>query len=221
MNTSAGPPAVTGSAAVTGPADFDGEAVFGPLRDAGVRDVLLPGFIDRDGPLPLVRPLGSTVYLALADGGHIRLDAVRGEGQLTLSRTDAPRCPPEHEDDDEFAVVPYGPHFLGDDSDIHAVTRVRYVLDGAGARLPGAFRCAELSFQYGGRLFLDPMYYWGIRLQGAGAYEQWLAHHRDRPGHGPYTEHAWHPQAPADTAAPAGAVAPAGGVAPAGEAAPG
>ncbi|MFI6981396.1 hypothetical protein ACIBSV_22760 [Embleya sp. NPDC050154] len=46
-------------------------------------------------------------------------------------------------------------------------------------------------------LFLDPTYHWGIRLQGAGAYERWLTWQRQdthaRAAFGPLVDHTWTP----------------------------
>ncbi|MFG2294946.1 hypothetical protein [Streptomyces sp. NPDC048603] len=193
------------------PDPFDADTVFAPLRGIRVWNVLLPGFIDRDLPLPFFRPMPSAVYFALhtdrkgsaigawARDGFIRVAAADDEGVLTLSRVDEPVCPPEladladedEDEDDEFAVGGCGHDFLGTDIPL-ALTRVRYALDDGSDLVPGAFRCAEFTFGPA-RVFLDPMNFDGIRIQGAGAYEKCVADQRSRTTFGPVREHVWVP----------------------------
>ncbi|WP_406297812.1 hypothetical protein OG948_19860 [Embleya sp. NBC_00888] len=106
-------------------------------------------------------------------------------------------CPDSPPIEDEFAVGNYGSHFLGDDTDLAAITRVRYALDKDSDREAGTVRAAEIRFPYGGVLFLDPMYHWGIRLEGTGAYDRWLTWQREdthiRAAFGPIEDHTWTP----------------------------
>lgn len=173
------------------------EHVFAPLRGAKAWGVRVPGYIDRDEPVQRFAPMGCTVYLVL-DEGYFRVDCLGGHGQLGFREVSEPTPSPEWDlDEDEFAVGDYGSHFLGEDSRLVAVTQVRYALNHESDRTAGTVRAAEIRFQYGGVLFLDPMYHWGIRLQGAGAYERWLAEEREdthtRAVFGPLEEHIWTP----------------------------
>uniref|UniRef100_A0AAU2JUY0 Uncharacterized protein n=1 Tax=Streptomyces sp. NBC_00049 TaxID=2903617 RepID=A0AAU2JUY0_9ACTN len=175
------------------------ERALAPLRGIRVRDVQLPGFIDRDHPLTRFSPMRSSVYLAL-DDGYVRIDSLGGHGQLAFRpREDSAPAPLPHWDldDDEFAVGSYGDDHLGGDGNLVAVTGVRYALNDESDRTTGTVRAAEIRFEYGGVLFLDPMYIQGIRLQGHGAYDRWLAWERQdahtRSVFGPLEEHTWTP----------------------------
>jgi hypothetical protein len=141
--------------------------------------------------------MGSTVYLVL-DEGFLRVDCRDGGGQLAFRAVSEPTPSADWDlDDDEFAVGDYGAHFLGDDGQPAAITQVRYALNNQSDRAAGTVRAAEIRFEYGGVLFLDPMYYWGIRLQGAGAYERWPAWAREdthsRAVFGQLEVHVWTP----------------------------
>ncbi|MGP4051452.1 hypothetical protein [Streptomyces sp. 2A115] len=173
------------------------EHVFAPLRGARAWGVRIPGFIDRDDPVPRFAPMGSTVYLVL-DEGYLRVDCCGGGGQLAFRPVSEPTPSADWDlDEDEFAVGDYGSHFLGDDGQLNAITQVRYALNNESDRAAGTVRAAEIRFEYGGVLFLDPMYYWGIRLQGAEAYERWLAWEREdthrRAVFGRLEERVWVP----------------------------
>lgn len=141
--------------------------------------------------------MGCTVYLVLEEG-YLRVDCLGNHGQLAFRPVPEPIPSPHWDlDEDEFAVGDYGSHFLGDDTDLAAITRVRYALDDDSDREAGTVRAAEIRFEYGGVLFLDPMYHWGIRLEGAGAYERWLTWQREdthlRAAFGPLEDHTWTP----------------------------
>ncbi|WP_371598307.1 hypothetical protein [Streptomyces sp. NBC_00564] len=171
------------------------EHVFAPLRGVLAWDVRVPGFIDRDDPVPRFAPMGCTVYLVL-DKGYLRVDCLGGHGQLGFRAVSEPTPSPHWDlDEGEFAVGGYGSHFLGDDGQLAAITQVRYALNSESDRAAGTVRAAEIRFQYGGVLFLDPIYHWGIRLRGVGAYERWLAWEREdthtRAVFGQLEEHVW------------------------------
>ncbi|MFD5319600.1 hypothetical protein [Streptomyces sp. NPDC127098] len=54
----------------------------------------------------------------------------------------------------------------------------------------GTVRCAEFTFTHGAVLFADPMWTFGVRLTGEGAYERWVAETLDGP-EPPFVEHTW------------------------------
>lgn len=175
------------------------ERVFAPLRGVRVWDVQLHGYIDRDRPLPRFSPMRDSVYLALAEG-YVRIEAPRGSGQLSFRPPeDSDPVPPAHWDleDDEYAVGSYGHDLLGSDGHAAAVTRVRYALDAASDPAAGTVRAAEIRFDHGGVLFVDPLSFDGIRLQGRGAYDRWLAWEREEAdppsAYGPVEDRTWTP----------------------------
>ncbi|MFD0355128.1 hypothetical protein ACFVHW_15535 [Streptomyces sp. NPDC127110] len=169
------------------------DRLFDPLRAVSVWDVQIPGFVDRDSRVPLFTPWGNTVYLALQEGGYLRMDSVGGLGNLALRMVDEVEPPEDPADaEDEFALSSCGAHFLGDDTLTQRITGIRYVLSGPADLEFGTVRCIEFQFQYEQRLFVDPSYHWGIRLQGAGAFERWIQETRERPeSSGPPREYGW------------------------------
>lgn len=183
------------------PHDFD--HVFAPLRGAKVADVRLAGCLDHDDPRdegrPCAVPLAGPVYLVVEDRegatGWIRCEALGGGGQLSLRRVDRPEFPAVLDpQDDEFVLISVGAHYLGDHDPTHVV-RVRYLLDEESDLTAGTVRAAEIEFGYGSRLLIDPGYFWGTRLQGAGAYEKLRAEIEERrhPSRGPVEAHTWTP----------------------------
>ncbi|MFG2619390.1 hypothetical protein ACGFXC_17445 [Streptomyces sp. NPDC048507] len=171
------------------------EKVFAPLRTAGIWDVQVPGYIDRDhAPAPRFAPLSSSVYLAVQDGGLLRLQSLGNHGQLSLHMVAEPALPPELDGtDEEFALGAWGDHYLGDSHE-QSVSAARYALNAESDPTAGTVRCIEFQFEYGQRLFVDPGYHWGIRLQGAGAYEHWLVEQEQQAGPlGPVSTFLWTP----------------------------
>ncbi|MGA4960087.1 hypothetical protein [Streptomyces lavendulocolor] len=170
------------------------EQVFGALRGEKVYDIRIAGYTDRDERVPRFTPLGRQVYLALDSGGHVLLESLGNHGQLSIRKVTDYEFPHELAGgDEEFTVGGCGPQYLGDLTD-QSVVAVRYVLNAESDTAAGTVRCAEFEFACKQRLFVDPGYHWGIRLQGAGAYETWLADERENPGPlGPRTEHRWTP----------------------------
>ncbi|MEU0718634.1 hypothetical protein ABZ498_15835 [Streptomyces lavendulocolor] len=170
------------------------EEVFGALRGEQFYDVRIAGFTDRDERVPRFTPLGRQVYLTMDSGDLLLLESLGNHGQLGIRRVADYEFPHELDgEDEEFTVGSCGPQYLGDLTD-QSVLAVRYVLNAESDPVTGTVRCAEFAFAYGQRLFVDPGYHWGIRLQGAGAYEAWLAEERENPAPlGPLTDHLWTP----------------------------
>ncbi|MFD3681914.1 hypothetical protein [Streptomyces sp. NPDC058613] len=86
---------------------------------------------------------------------------------------------------------------MGGDATDAAVTGVRYALNAASDRDAGTVRAAEIRFGHGGALFVDPLYFDGLRLQGRGAYDRWLAWEREEAdppsAFGPIEDRTWTP----------------------------
>ncbi|WP_314244123.1 hypothetical protein [Streptomyces sp. DSM 40907] len=170
------------------------ERVLAPLRGQAVWDVQTPGYIDRENRVPRFVPLGRTVYLALESGDYLRMDPHGDLGHLYLRIVDDVEFPEELRDDedDEFSVSSSCGHFLGDNAVAQRIVRVRYALNSDSDPLLATVRCIEFEFHNNERLFVDPSYHWGIRLQSRGAYEHWLREVRERPEtSGPVREYLW------------------------------
>ncbi|MFG2556817.1 hypothetical protein [Streptomyces sp. NPDC048581] len=150
------------------------EMLFDQLRQARVGDIRVPGYIDRDDGSPRFVPFPDSVYLAL-DGGYLQLKTVGDEGRMTLHLVSEPAVPPALvDDDDEFAMGSFGLTYLADSHSEFRITRIRGIrkLDEEFAE---QYHCLEFQLEKSWYLFVDPGYHFGIRLQGEGAYERWLA----------------------------------------------
>ncbi|MFG3135160.1 hypothetical protein ACGFZA_02935 [Streptomyces sp. NPDC048211] len=144
------------------------------LRDHPVRDVLVPGLLDRDGEFPEFRPQPLVVWLRLDEG------LLRFESAGQYDRLDTASVPGVEWDgvellaeaEDEVIVASYGEQLFGDGRDALRCTRLRVY------RVPGAddtaCTCLALDFEGGHTLFLDPSWTFGIRIGNASDEQRWL-----------------------------------------------
>ncbi|MFD5319614.1 hypothetical protein [Streptomyces sp. NPDC127098] len=162
---------------------------FASLADREVTGIVAPGSLDRDAGHPRFAPWGLTVYFAL-DVGFLRLESTGGRGQLALELVPEVAVPTEIEtEDDEFAVTHYDHLLLGEDEPRRLV-RVRYATNPESDPERGTVRCAEFVLAPRTVIFADPMWTFGVRLSGEGAYDRWLAEVRESP-EPPFLEHVW------------------------------
>lgn len=144
------------------------------LRDHPVRDVLLPGFLDRDDDVPEFRPQPLVVWLRL-DEGLLRFESVGQFDRLDTTAVDGidwSGIGLLADAEEEVMVASCGEQLFGDGRDELRCTRLRVY------RAPGAddtvCTCLALDFEGGHTLFLDPTWTFGIRV-GKGSDEQrWL-----------------------------------------------
>jgi hypothetical protein len=147
------------------------ETTLRALRERAVLDVLVPGWVDRDGEYPEFRPQPVVVLLRL-DSGFLRLESVGQFDQLKLEHVIADIGDPsgllpfEAEDGDEVILASYGETLFGDGRDRLRCVGLRYVADDASDPAAGVVKCAEFAFDGGARLFADPTWTFGIRLVG-------------------------------------------------------
>ncbi|MGW1230839.1 hypothetical protein [Streptomyces sp. NPDC001478] len=143
------------------------------LRDHPVRDVLVPGFLDRDEEVPEVRPQPLVVWLRLDEGllrfasvGQFdRLEAVTADG---IDWSDVELLA---DAEDEVVVTRCGEQLFGDGRDELRCTGLRvYRAPGAA---PGVRTCLALDFEGGHTLFLDPTWTFGIRVGNAADERRW------------------------------------------------
>ncbi|RST04149.1 hypothetical protein EF910_18635 [Streptomyces sp. WAC07149] len=160
-----------------------------------VLDIEVPGYVDRDGPYPRFVPLARTFYLRRRND-FVRCDVPPYEDYLTFRSVDRPERPATLEEDEEFATTSYAQLFLDEDRPDFTVTRIRSVLREGEHPSDTVVRCVEFEFENALALFADPGHFFGIRLQGRGAYDRWLAFAQapDRP-FGPLREVVWTPEA--------------------------
>ncbi|MFH9741510.1 hypothetical protein ACH4MA_27965 [Streptomyces roseolus] len=174
------------------------DSLFDRLGRARVRDVLVPGYIDRDAERPVFKPFPVSVHLELEDG-FAELATVRDEGRMTLGFVDEPGVPEALlDDEDEFCLDSRGLDVLSEGYDALRVTRIRGVVPAgspSGAGEPGTqYECLEFCFEDTSYLFVDPGHSLGIRLGGEGAYDRLMALNAGRPtGLAPGRPFVWTP----------------------------
>lgn len=144
------------------------------LRDHPVRDVLIPGFLDRDDDVPEFRPQPLAVWLRL-DEGLLRFESVGQYDHLDTTSADAVAwddMEPFADAEEEVMVASCGEQLFGDGRDELRCTRLRVY------RAPGAAdtvcTCLALDFEGGHTLFLDPTWTFGIRIGNASDEQRWL-----------------------------------------------
>lgn len=144
------------------------------LRGRAVRDVLLPGFLDRDDEVPEFRPQPLTVWLRL-DEGLLRFESVGQYDRLDTTAVDGIRWDDIEllaEAEEEVMVASCGEQLFGDGRDALRCTRLR-VYRAAGAA-DTVCTCLALDFEGGHTLFLDPTWAFGIRIGNASDEQRWL-----------------------------------------------
>ncbi|WP_059010307.1 hypothetical protein [Streptomyces specialis] len=164
------------------------DALFDSLTERRVTGVDIPGYLDREHGHPVFCPWSWSACLRM-DSGFLRLDSTGSGGQLALAVVDKVEVPePLLEGDEEFATTDYGHLFLAEATP-RRIVRVRYATNAES--VPGlTVRCAEFTFEPHAVLFADPMWTFGIRLSGEGAYDRWVAETRENPEL-PYQEREW------------------------------
>ncbi|MGW2557662.1 hypothetical protein ACWCXB_00165 [Streptomyces sp. NPDC001514] len=148
-----------------------GHAVAAVLREHRVRDVLVPGWIDRDDKIPEFRPQPLVVWLRL-DDGLLRFASVGGHGGLASERVAAVRWDDVEllvEAEDEVVVASYGEQLFGDGRDELRCTALR-----AYVTAEGATTCLALDFEGSYTLFLDPTWTFGIRTGNEADEQRWV-----------------------------------------------
>jgi hypothetical protein len=147
----------------------DLSTVLDPLRTAGLRDVILPGLIDNDGPAPMFRPSGTDVYLEMGDNRMLRLAQVADGIRLSLVTDYA--VPAGLGEDEEFGVSSLQFLVMVWHDDEPPLTRVRYAPD-AGSD-PTVVHWIEFEFGGGLRLTAGPVSRRGIALAVGPGYDEW------------------------------------------------
>jgi hypothetical protein len=142
------------------------------LRDTSLDDVWVSGFVDKE-----VEPLqfhASYRTLFFACGGIVLKAAViRDEGQLELSIVDRPTTDHRPDEDDLIpALSSVREVALVDPNGVNSIAAVHLwnVRETASAVLSAALR---FDLSNGQRLFIDPSYFFGMRLGGAEQEQAW------------------------------------------------
>jgi hypothetical protein len=140
------------------------------LRQRCVTDVLVAGYIERDGALPLFKPATVVVFVVL-DEGVLRLETLSDEAQLTARVVDAVSLDGieffrdfEEETGDEPALASYSEQLLGDGWNRLRCTATRAFTDSRSSPETGVLKA--LGLELGSRywLFFDPVCFFGMRI---------------------------------------------------------
>ncbi|MDF6044571.1 hypothetical protein LRD69_20980 [Streptomyces sp. JH14] len=144
------------------------------LRDHRVRDVLVPGWIDRDDDLPEFRPQPLVVWLRLDGGQGLLRFASQGQyarlGVSLVPGVDWADVELLAEAEDEVIVASCGEQLFGDGRDELRCTRLRAYRTSAGTDCT----CLALDFEGGRTLFLDPTWPFGIKVGNEADEQRWL-----------------------------------------------
>ncbi|MFI2370901.1 hypothetical protein [Streptomyces sp. NPDC018833] len=160
--------------------------VAGMVAGRRLRDVLVPGWIDRDDDVPEFRPQPLVVWLRL-DEGLVRFASEGQYDHLTARQVTAADWADVEllaEAEDEVVLASCGEQLFGDGRDEWSCTAVRAYVSGvragtatsAGAPAP-VMRSLALDFTGGHSLFLDPAWTFGIRLGNKADEADWVAKH--------------------------------------------
>lgn len=136
-------------------------------------DLLLPGWIDRTGPVPVHRPYTFDACLQ-AETGLIQFTSVHNNGGLHIRVVDKVELGPDLED--EIVMGSVGAHFLSASHPLHC-TGLRLFTDNESVPGNAIFRAAEITFGHH-TVFFDPMWVDGIRLSTGPAPREWLTEER-------------------------------------------
>jgi hypothetical protein len=170
------------------------ESLFCRLRETPVHDVHIPGYIDRDqGRHPRFSALPRSAYLEL-DEGFLHIEGLGDSGQLTMGVVSDFVIPEALAgEDEEFAVASIGHLFFDTAGPPLPITGIRYATTANSDPVAGIVRCVEVELYNAWPIFADPMWHFGIRLGGAGAYHRWVADADWREPEGVVEELQWRP----------------------------
>jgi hypothetical protein len=163
---------------------------------AGLRRVLLPGWIDRAGSFPVHRPLTFDVCLQ-GESGLIQFTSVNNNGGLHIRLVDEIEYDDALSDDPDegLAAASVGAHYLTTSGHVRC-TAMRLFTNSESAPDDGIFRAAEMTFEDTYTVFFDPFWIDGIRLGTGNTPDLWLAEHRSprlQEAFGPLKETSWLP----------------------------
>lgn len=169
------------------------------LETARFVDLLLPGWIDHVGPVPVCRPLTFDACLQ-AESGLVQFTSVNSGGGLHIRLVDQIEYDEDlrNDPDEEIAAASVGAHYLNASGPM-GCTAMRLFTNRESVPEDGIFRAAELTFDNICTVFFDPSWIDGIRLGTGNTPDLWLAQDRS-PGieelFGPLKEATWRPAWP-------------------------
>jgi hypothetical protein len=166
------------------------------LETARFVDLLLPGWIDRTGPLPAHRPFTFDACLQ-AENGLIRFTSVNNNGGLHVRLVEEIDYDESLRDDpaEELAAASIDAHYLSASNSVRC-TALRLFTNNESVPEDGIFRAAEMTFEGAYTVFFDPFWIDGIRLGTGNTPDLWLAEHRSprlQEVFGPLKETSWLP----------------------------
>jgi hypothetical protein len=141
------------------------------LREAGVSDILIPGFVDQETAPVQFRPLPQAIGFQ-CESSVLRFEVIATTGTMRVSIDNSLGMPVELEDDMIAAVASLREQLLDDSDGSNPLRTIRFwnlVEDESGLRCAAA----QLELANGQELFVDPTYHFGIRIGGTRQREIW------------------------------------------------
>ena len=160
------------------------------LGSSKLTDILVPSWLDRSTSRAIT--YFGNIFLELDDGrGYLRVESVNNHGGLAWSQVSSIDLSEQTLDDDDPAdvfVTSLTSLYFGEWTSVICL-EVNYVTNEESQPDVGIVRCAELVVSGGQRIFIDPMWTFGVRIGVADAASVWMAEYKD----GPWTmeHHHW------------------------------
>ncbi|MEU8208834.1 hypothetical protein AB0B85_06485 [Micromonospora sp. NPDC049044] len=169
------------------------EKLLSSLAGSSLEDVHIPGFLDQVDGIGHFVPLAQQVYLVFGDR-LLLLDSAERGGFLTLRIVTSIDVPEALQGEEEnFSVGAVGSLFMDNSGANLRLVKVRFALDSDHDPGLESICAAEFCFSGGNTLFVDPLWHLGIRLGGAGAFDEWWL--RAGGESGSMEEFSWVPSA--------------------------
>ena len=141
------------------------------LRGKGVSDILITGFVDQDVTpvrfLPVLRSVYFECGLLL-----LKMEAIESAGMIQLSLTENVCLETERDEEMLVAVTSLGEQRLRDPDGDNQLSALRLW---SASEMDGNLCCAaaRLDLVNGQKIFVDPTYYFGLRLGGLEQEQIW------------------------------------------------
>ena len=142
------------------------------LRGTGVSDVLLPGFIDDEAQPHRFRALPQAIYFE-CNSSLLKFEAIATTGTMHVSLADNLSVSVDLDDDMVPAIASLREQVLDDPVGSNLLLEIRLwnlAEDENGLRCAAA----QLQLANGQQVFLDPSYYFGIRVGGTRQRDIWF-----------------------------------------------
>ena len=141
------------------------------LRGTELKDIIVTGFVENDERWVRFHALWRTIYFE-CNGAFLKFDTVGDSGRMRLTLVDSVRFDADLDDDMLPASSSIRLQILRDPDGLNALLAIHiWNMVESSEEVQCAAAC--LDFLNGQRIFIDPSYYFGIRLGGHEQEEVW------------------------------------------------